>query len=143
MLCIDQTHQKELPYPIAEHFLLDIKALLDRSFQQTQRQLEPTNKGQLLEVEEEDNAVGDCLALLKNQQKNPTVRSLAKQGIKHLPGFYNTTTKRIKNDKLRSVLQSDTAQGLVNKFVNEYSARWPVLVIQILKSILKVNLMKI
>ena len=58
---------------------------------------------------------------VKKLAKNPTVRSLAKQGIKHLPALYNAATKRIKNDKLRTALQSDMAQGIENKLTEKYS----------------------
>ena len=58
--------------------------------------------------------------LVKKLAKNPVVRSLAKQGIKHLPGLYNTETSKIKNDKIRGALQSDIAQGLLNKAVHRY-----------------------
>ena len=60
-------------------------------------------------------------SFVKKLAKNPTVRSLVKQGIKHLPGLYNAVTKRIKKDKLRSVLQSDTAQRIVNKLADKCS----------------------
>ena len=58
--------------------------------------------------------VRGLFSFVKKLAKNSTVRSLAKQGIKHLPGLYNAMTKTIKNDKLRSALQSDTVQGIVN-----------------------------
>ena len=54
-------------------------------------------------------------SFVKKLAKNPAVRSLAKQGIKHLPGLYNTVTNRIKNDKIRSALQLDLAKELFSK----------------------------
>ena len=49
-------------------------------------------------------------SFVKKLAKNPAVRSLAKQGIKHLPGLDNAKTSKIKNDKIRSALQSDLAK---------------------------------
>ena len=59
-------------------------------------------------------------SFVKKLAKNPAVRSLAKQGIKHLPGLYDAATSRIKNDKIRRALQSDLAKGLLNKTVDRY-----------------------
>ena len=60
-------------------------------------------------------------SFIKKAVKHPAVKSLAKQGLKHLPGLYNAATSRIKNDKLRKVLQLDTAHRLLNKFIDRYS----------------------
>ena len=59
-------------------------------------------------------------SFVKKLAKNLAVTSLAKQGIKHLPGLYNAATRRIKNDEIRSALQSDLAKGLLNKAVDGY-----------------------
>ena len=55
---------------------------------------------------------------VKKVIKNPTVRALGRQAVKHLPGLYNAATSRIKNDKIRRALQSDTAKNLVNSTAN-------------------------
>ena len=50
--------------------------------------------------------------------KNPTVRALDQQAVKHLLGLYNAATSQLKNDKIRRALQSDTAKNLVNSTAN-------------------------
>ena len=55
---------------------------------------------------------------VKKVIKNSTVRALGQQAVKHLPGLYNAATSRIKNDKIRRALQSDTAKNLVNSTAN-------------------------
>ena len=59
-------------------------------------------------------------SFIKKVAKNPVVRSLAKKGVQHLPTLYNAATSRIKNDKIRNALQSNVAQGLLNKAVERY-----------------------
>ena len=51
---------------------------------------------------------------IKKAVKHPPVKSLAN-------GLYNAATSRIKNDKLKKVLQSDTAHGLLNEVIDRYS----------------------
>ena len=48
-------------------------------------------------------------SFIEKAEKCPAVKSIAKQGLRHLPGLYNAATSRIKNDKLRKALQLDTA----------------------------------
>ena len=48
------------------------------------------------------------------------VRQLAKTGIQYLSQVYNAATSRIKSDKVRKILQSDTARGLLDKAVQKY-----------------------
>ena len=48
------------------------------------------------------------MILLKKYLKNPTVKALGRQAVKHLSGLYNAATSQIKNDKMRRALQSDT-----------------------------------
>ena len=59
-------------------------------------------------------------SFIKKVAKNPVVRSLAKKGVHYLPTLYNAATCRIKNDKIRNALQSDVAQGLLNKEAERY-----------------------
>ena len=40
-------------------------------------------------------------SFIKKAVEHPAVRSLAKQGLKHLPGLYNAATSRTNKDKLR------------------------------------------
>ena len=46
------------------------------------------------------------------------MRPLGQQAVQHLSGLYNAATSRIKNDKLRRVLQSDTAKHVLNSATN-------------------------
>ena len=55
---------------------------------------------------------------VKKVIKNPTVRALGWQAVKHLPGLYNAATSQIKNDEIRRALQWDTAKNLVNSTAN-------------------------
>ena len=48
------------------------------------------------------------------------VSQLSKTGLQYLPQVYNAVTDKIKNDKVRKILQSDTARGLLNKAVQKY-----------------------
>ena len=60
-------------------------------------------------------------SFIKKVAKNPAIKSLAKQCLKHLPALCNTATSRIKNDKLKKALQSDTAHRLLNKVIDRYN----------------------
>ena len=55
---------------------------------------------------------------VKKVIRNPTVRALGRQAASHLPDLYNAATNRIKNEKVRKALQSDTAKYLLNSAVN-------------------------
>ena len=57
-------------------------------------------------------------SFLKKVAKNPILRDIARTGAKYLPGLYQGATGKIKNKKLRKILQSDTASGLVNNLTN-------------------------
>ena len=111
---------KRVTLPLVEHFRykrvarlqLPANIVLGRTYKQ---RAAPRGRGR----RQRDRGL---FSFVKKLAKNIAVQSLAKQGVKHLPTLYNAATKRIKNDKLRSALQSDTAQGLVNKFVDKYSA---------------------
>ena len=46
------------------------------------------------------------------------VRVLDRQEAKHLPTMHNAVTSKIKNDKVRRVLQLDTAKYQVNSASN-------------------------
>ena len=60
-------------------------------------------------------------SFIKKVAKNSTIKSLAKQYLKHLPALYNAATSRMKNDKLKKALQSDTAHRLLNKVIDRYN----------------------
>ena len=57
-------------------------------------------------------------SFMKKVAKNPILRDIARTGAKYLPGLYQGATNKIKNKKLRKILQSDTASGLVNNLAN-------------------------
>ena len=57
---------------------------------------------------------------VKKVIKNPTIWALGRQAAKHLPTIYNAGTRKIKNDKVRRALQSDTANNLVNSVSNRF-----------------------
>ena len=57
---------------------------------------------------------------VKKVIKNPTIWALGRQAAKHLPTIYNAGTKKIKNDKVRRALQSDTANNLFNSVSNRF-----------------------
>ena len=60
------------------------------------------------------------LSFVKKLAKDSVVISLAKEGIKHLPGLYNDATCRINNDKITSALQSHLAKRSLNKAADRY-----------------------
>ena len=83
---------------------------------------EGTLKELHLKTREEEGGVDKeamgYLILSKRVIKNPAVKTLGQQAIQHLSGLYNTATSRIKNDKIRRALQSDTGKHLLNSATN-------------------------
>ena len=57
-------------------------------------------------------------SFMKKVAKNPILRDIARTGAKYLPGLYQGATSKIKNKKLKKILQSDTASGLVNNLAS-------------------------
>ena len=57
---------------------------------------------------------------VKKVMKNPMVRGLGRQAVKHLLTTDNAATSKIKNHKVRRALQSDTANNLVNSVSNRF-----------------------
>ena len=55
---------------------------------------------------------------VKKVIRNPTVRALGRKAALPLPDLYYAGTNRIKNEKVRKALQSDTAKHLLNSAVN-------------------------
>ena len=53
-------------------------------------------------------------SFMKKVARNPILRDIAKTGAKYLPSLYRGATSKIKNKKLKRILQSDTASGLVS-----------------------------
>ena len=49
--------------------------------------------------------------------KNPLVQSLAKKGIEYAPGIYHNLTKRVKNETLSRILNSDAAHLALSKAI--------------------------
>ena len=46
---------------------------------------------------------------VKKVARNPLVKSIAKKGLGYTPGVYQNLTKRIKNETLKRILNSDAA----------------------------------
>ena len=57
-------------------------------------------------------------SFMKKVAKNPILRDIAKTGAKYLPSLYRGATSKIKNKKLKKILQSDTASGLISNLAN-------------------------
>ena len=67
--------------------------------------------------EEQDKKRGvlvNYLTSLKKITKNPIVRQLGKIAIKELPGVYSKLSGKVKNKKLKTILQSDFANSIVD-----------------------------
>ena len=47
--------------------------------------------------------------------RNQLVKRIAKKGLEYTPGIYQNLTKRVKNKKLKRILNSDAAQLALNK----------------------------
>ena len=56
---------------------------------------------------------------LKKIAKNPILRDIARTGAKYLPGLYQGGVNKIKNKKLKKVLQSNIATRLVDNLSNK------------------------
>ena len=57
-------------------------------------------------------------SVLRKVVKNPIFKDIVKTGAKYIPGLYQGGVKKIKNKKLKRVLQSDIATGLVDNLSN-------------------------
>ena len=62
-------------------------------------------------------------SFIKKVAKNHMVRQLAKTGLQYLPQVYDAATSRVKNNKIRKILPSDTARGLLDKAVKRYQQK--------------------
>ena len=70
---------------------------------------------------------GRCLGKIFKKSKrfvkktiNSDLGKLAiRQGLPHAPKLYNMDTSRIKTKKIRKILQSNTAKGLLNKRIDK------------------------
>ena len=45
------------------------------------------------------------------------MRSIAKKGLEYAPGVYHNLTKRVKNETLKRILNSDVAHLVLNKAI--------------------------
>ena len=54
---------------------------------------------------------------MKKVLRNPLVKSIARQGLKFAPGAYANLTKRVKNETLKRILNSDLAHSMLNKSI--------------------------
>ena len=60
---------------------------------------------------------------VKKVAKNPSVRSIAKKGLEYAPGVYHNLTKRVKNETLKRILNSDVAHLVLNKAIKNADRR--------------------
>ena len=49
---------------------------------------------------------------------NPLVKSIARKGLEYALGVYRNLTKRIKNETLKRILNSDAAHSVLNKAIS-------------------------
>ena len=56
----------------------------------------------------------NILKFAKKVAKTPTVREFGKMALNELPNLYNKGTSKIKNKKIKNLLQSDLANRLVD-----------------------------
>ena len=54
---------------------------------------------------------------VKKVARNPLVKSIAKQGLKHAPAAYAYLTKRVINKTLKRILDSDMAHSTLNRAI--------------------------
>ena len=47
--------------------------------------------------------------------KNPLVKTIAKKGLEYVPGIYHNLLKRVKNETLKRILNSDAAHLALNR----------------------------
>ena len=47
--------------------------------------------------------------------KNPLVKTIAKKGLEYVPGIYHNLSKRVKNETLKRILNSDAAHLALNR----------------------------
>ena len=47
--------------------------------------------------------------------KNPLVKTIAKKGVEYAPGIYHNLSKRVKNETLKRILNSDAAHLALNR----------------------------
>ena len=60
---------------------------------------------------------------IKKFAKNPIVKSIAKQGLKHAPAAYANLTGRVKNKTLKRTLNSDMAHSTLNRTIRAANRR--------------------
>ena len=76
-------------------------------------------EGQAEKEEEQKQTGKGFFSVLKKVVKNPIFKDIVKTGAKYIPGLYQGGVNKIKNKKLKKVLQSDIASGLVNNLSNK------------------------
>ena len=61
-----------------------------------------------------EQGLGSLLRLAKKVVRNPTVKKLGKEALSRLLDLYSKGTSKIKNKKLKKILQLDMANSLVD-----------------------------
>ena len=54
---------------------------------------------------------------VKKVARNPLVKSITRKGLEYAPGLYHNQTKRVKNETLKRILNSDAAHLALNKAI--------------------------
>ena len=54
---------------------------------------------------------------VKKVARNPLVKSITRKGLEYAPGLYHNLTKRVKNETLKRILNSDAAHLALNKAI--------------------------
>ena len=54
---------------------------------------------------------------VKKVARNPLVKSITRKGLEYAPGLYHNLTKRVKNETLKRILNSDAAHLALNKSI--------------------------
>ena len=65
-------------------------------------------------VQQQERGLGSILKFAKKMVKNPLVKKLGRSVLNELPKLYSKGTRKIKNKKLKRIVQSDVANSLVD-----------------------------
>ena len=60
---------------------------------------------------------------VKKVARNPLVRSVSKKSLEYAPSIYYNLKKRVKNEKVKRILNSDAAHLVLNKAIKTADQR--------------------
>ena len=104
---------------MVEHFMQDIDVQHVQNYQQMCVSTDHTDGEQLREDEDvESDKAGEVLKvhlkklsnLLKKISKNKSVRNIGRAIISEAPGAFEALSKKVKNKKIKAILNSDIAK---------------------------------